>query len=84
MVTALNKPVKLKASDTTIETRTLFSYTYLFLEIEEGLVHIEKLFTLWLVVILVDTAEVQLCRSLDWFSAMLIAYGMISRQVVLE
>lgn len=82
MVTALNKPVKLKASDTTIETRTLFQYTDLFLEIEEGLVHIEKLFTLWLVVILVDTAEVQLCRSLDWFSAMLMAYGMISRQVV--
>lgn len=62
-----------------------FSIEICFLEIEEGLVlHQEKLFTLWLMVILVDTAEVQLCTSQDRLSAMLIAYAMISRQVVSE
>jgi hypothetical protein len=62
-----------------------FSIEICLLEIEEGLVlHQEKLFTLWLIVILVDTAEVQLCISQDRLSAMLIAYAMISRQVVSE
>ena len=62
-----------------------FSIEICFLEIEEGLVlHQEKLFTLWLIVILVDTAEVQLCISQDRLSAMLIAYAMISCQVVSE
>ena len=62
-----------------------FSIEICLLEIEEGLVlHQEKLFTLWLIVILVDTAEVQLCISQDRLSAMLIAYAMISCQVVSE
>jgi hypothetical protein len=46
MVTAPNKPVNLKASDSTIESsRHEFSIQVCFLEIEEGIVHIEKLFT---------------------------------------